>query len=132
MSQELLWLTMTALVTALLWIPYVLERIVSGGLWPALGNPSLDSSSAAPWAARAKQAHVNAVENLVIFAPLVIGVHIAGVGNNLTAAACLVFFAVRTTHFIVYTAGIPIVRTLLFAAGFFAQMALGLTLLGIL
>jgi uncharacterized MAPEG superfamily protein len=41
-----------------------------------------------------------------------------------------VFFYTRLAHYVVYTAGIPVIRTLLFAVGWACQMMLALTLLG--
>ena len=39
MTTELYWLTLTALMTALFWVPYVLNRMVMNGL---LGTLALD------------------------------------------------------------------------------------------
>ena len=76
---------------------------------------------------------MNAVENLVVFAPLALAVHITGSGTHITAAACAVYFFARAAHYIIGILGIPIpFRTAAFFAGFLAQMALAGTLLGIL
>ena len=40
MSRELLWLTLTIGLTALIWVPYILDRIMVRGLWATLANPS--------------------------------------------------------------------------------------------
>ena len=132
MPQELFWLALTTLMTGLLWMPYVLNRIALIGLVGAMANPSPDMAPPPPWAVRAQQAHRNAIENLVVFAPLVVAVHVAGLASPLTATACMVYFFARAAHFVVYTAGIPVLRTLLFFVGFFAQVTLALVLLGVL
>jgi len=131
MSQELMWLTLTVLMTALFWVPYVLNRIAVRGLMGAMANPPADAPPGAAWAERASAAHKNAIENLVVFAALVLTVHVTGLESGFTATACLVYFLARAGHFVVYTAGIPVLRTLVFAVAFFAQLALALRLLGI-
>ncbi len=75
MTSELYWLTLTALMTALFWVPYVLNRIVVGGLGGALAGTSPTSEGHSDWANRAIKAHANAIENLAIFAPVVLIAH---------------------------------------------------------
>lgn len=130
LSPELYWLTLTTVMTAILWVPYILNRIMEMGLWGALKVAGPDAHAKAVWAKRLQAAHVNAVENLVIFAPLAIGVHIMGMGTSLTALAAALYFFTRLVHAVVYTLGIPVARTLSFAVGFIAQVILGFTLLG--
>ena len=38
MSKELYWLTLTAAMTALLWVPYILDRIMVRGAMGATGQ----------------------------------------------------------------------------------------------
>ena len=71
MTRELFWLTLTVILTGLLWIPYILNRCQVRGLTGAMANPSRDAKPHAEWATRLMFAHDNAVENLVVFAPLV-------------------------------------------------------------
>ncbi len=130
LSPELYWLTLTALMTGLLWIPYILQRMVELGIMGALGNLPQDHFEKAPWAMRLKQAHANAVENLVVFAPLALAVHIAGAGNAATATACAIYFFARLAHVVVHAAGIPVVRTLAFVIGWLVVVYLALHLLG--
>ena len=72
MSHELFWLVMTTAMTGLMWLPYILDRIMVRGLMATMANPSPNDKPQSPWAQRLMAAHVNAVENLVIFAPLVL------------------------------------------------------------
>ncbi len=130
LSPELFWLTLTALMTAVIWIPYILNRIAEMGLWAALRNPAPDAHARAAWANRMQASHVNAVENLVVFAPLAIAVHVTGMGTSTTAVAAATYFFARLAHILVYTLGIPGLRTTAFFIGFLAQVVLGLTLLG--
>ena len=63
---------------------------------------------------------------------LVLVVQLQGVGDALTASAAAAYFFARLAHFVIYSAGIPVLRTLCFFIGFAAQMVLALRLLGTL
>ncbi|MCB9947771.1 MAG: MAPEG family protein [Rhodospirillaceae bacterium] len=130
MSEELFWLTLTVAMTGVMWLPYVLNRIAVRGLLGAMGNPKDGEAPHSPWADRMMRAHRNAVENLVLFAALVLTVQTLGLSSPLTQMACLVYFFARLAHFVVYAAGIPVVRTLAFAVGFAAQAVLVVAILG--
>jgi len=132
MTTELYWLVMTCMMTALLFVPYILNRMKEHGIVPALWNPQPDTRPKAPWAERLMRAHANAVENLVVFAPLVLALQVLGVSTALTASACTVYFFVRLAHAILYTFAVPLLRTVAFIIGFGCQMALALTLLRII
>ena len=124
MTTELYWLTLTTLMTALFWVPYVLNRMVMNGLPGTLAGNAPDSSTLSTWAQRAARAHTNAVENLAIFAPIVLTAHVLGISTSTTKAAVVVYFFARLLHFVVYSAGIPAARTLTFTAGWLAQIAI--------
>ena len=132
MKAEIYWLALTALMTALFWLPYILNRLAEMGIGQAVFNPNSDPTPNAPWAKRMMCAHQNAVENLVIFAPLVIVLHLAGASTALTATAAMVYFFARLAHYLVYTFGIPGMRTITFAIGFVCQLIIGLTAIGVL
>ena len=127
-TPELHWLVLTLLMTALFWLPYILNRIIETGVWATLGVPKLRPDAA--WAERLMRAHANAIENLAIFAPLVLAVQFTGINTASTATACMVYLCARLVHMLAYLAAIPVIRTLAFTAGFFCQMVLALTLLG--
>ena len=124
MSRELLWLTLTIGLTAIIWVPYILDRIRVRGLMATLANPSRDNKEQSPWAIRLMFAHDNAIENLAIFAPLVLITDVLNIRNDLTAFACALYFWSRVAHVVIYTAGWPIGRTLAFVGGFIAQLML--------
>jgi uncharacterized MAPEG superfamily protein len=132
MKQELVWLTYTIVMTALFWVPYILNRLKEQGVWPAVANPNANLTPDASWAKRMMNAHKNAVENLVIFAPLVLALQIVNVSTPVTVGACMTYFFARLVHFVVYTMGVPVARTLAFAVGFACQMALAYTLITVL
>ncbi len=132
MSRELMWLTLTVILTGVLWIPYIVDRILVRGPAGAMANPSRRDKPQSAWAQRLYFAHTNAVENLMIFAPLVLILDAQGHSTVATATACAVYFWARVAHVIVYTMGIPVLRTIAFTVGFLAQAALALAVLGIL
>ena len=128
MKTELVYLTWVTALTGLLWIPYILDRISVWGLSEVVGYPA-NPKPQSGWAVRLMKAHANAVENLVVFAALVLVAHAAGISNSATAGACVVFFWTRLVHAIAYTFAVPWLRTLAFAVGFFAQATLAWQLL---
>ena len=128
MKTELLYLVWVTVLTGVMWIPNILDRIAVWGLTEAVGYPENPKPQSA-WARRMMKAHVNAVENLVIFATLVLAAQAANVTNNVTATACVVYFWARVVHLGAYTLAVPWVRTLAFAVGFFAQAAIAWQLL---
>jgi uncharacterized MAPEG superfamily protein len=131
MTKELMWLTLTVVLTGLMWIPYIVDRIIVRGLAGAMANPSRRDKPQSPWAQRLYFAHTNAVENLVIFAPLVLILDALGYSTQWTVIACAVYFWARLAHVIVYTIGVPVLRTLAFAVGFVCQVTLALAVFGL-
>ena len=123
MSDELTYLTYTAILTVLLWVPYILNQITTLGLLNALGYPE-NAHPGADWARRLKAAHYNAVENLVVFATLVLIVEVSGIGSGATAFSSMIFFFARIVHVLSYTFAVPYVRTLSFAVSFFAVIGI--------
>ena len=110
MTPELKYLAYTAVITTLMWIPYILNLIARNRLSDAVGYPA-EPLTMAPWAERLKKAHYNAVENLVVFAVLVLIANALEISNNATTS----YFWARLVHPIAYTFGVPWVRTLSFA-----------------
>lgn len=130
LTPTLHWLVLTVAMTGLLWIPYI------GYLLKALGpvEALMEGGGAEPgdytWAKRAKKAHYNAIENLAVYAPLVLIVCAMRLDGPLTAAAAAAYFYLRTAHFAVYTLGLPLVRTILFLGGVACQGVMLATILG--
>ena len=120
MKTELLYLALVTAFTGLMWIPYVLDRLLVRGLIDAVGYPENPKPQSA-WAQRLMKAHANAVENLVIFATLVLLAHTMGVTSAAIASAAILYFWARIVHAVSYTFGISWIRTFSFTAGFIAQ-----------
>ena len=74
------------------------------------------------WTERATRAHANLTENLAPFAILVLVAHLSGQANDLTALGARIFFWARVAHFLVYTAGITGLRTVIFFVGVAAEI----------
>lgn len=123
MSTELFYLALVSALTGLLWVPYVLDRMVIWGLWDAVGYPA-DPEPQSPWAQRLMAAHANAVENLVVFAALVLTAHALGITGGMLATAAAIYFWARLVHVLAFTFAVPWVRTLAFLVGFLAQAAI--------
>ena len=124
MPKELFWLTLTIAMTGLFWVPYILDRASVRGLSGAMGNPSPSDAPQSAWAQRMMAAHTNAVENLVLFAPLVLILQDLKISNNTTVLACAVYFWARLAHYLIYTFGIPVARTLAFTVAWLATAVL--------
>jgi len=118
-------LALVILFTGLMWIPYTLALIARGGLGAATGNRDAPTELPA-WAGRAKRAHANAVENLVLFAPALLGAVALGADTQVVAQAAHVYLAARIVHYLAYVAGIPFVRTLAFVRGLVATLYLAI------
>ena len=120
MTTDLRYLAYTAILTAALWIPYIVSQVMANGpLEPA--NYKDPSPRPVPlWGKRADRAYLNAVEVFAPFAALVIIAQITGRANAMTAFWAMFFFWMRLGHAIVYLLAVPYVRTLLFTLGFVA------------
>ena len=109
--QMLVWSVALALVQML---------IAVVGAQTQLGLPMLAGNrDAMPvltgWAGRARRAHLNMLESLVIFAAIVLVAHATGETNERTALGAQLFFWGRAAYALVYVAGIPWLRTLVWA-----------------
>jgi uncharacterized MAPEG superfamily protein len=109
MSTDLRYLAFTAILTASLWIPYVVAQVMTNGPLQPRNYVDPTPRPLPLWGKRADRAYVNAVETFAPFAALVIVAH-------LTAS----YFWLRLAHAGVYLLGIPLVRTLLFTFGYVA------------
>ena len=128
MTREIFWLTLSVVLTGLLWLPYIVDRIMVRGFMGAMDNPKPKAKPQSNWAQRLYFAHTNAVDNLVLFAPLVLILDSRNISTDLTATACAVYFWARLVHAGVYAAGIPVLRTLSFFVAWLACAALVLAI----
>lgn len=78
---------------------------------PALAGNREDLPPVTGWAGRARRAHSNMLENLVVFAIVVLVANVAGKTNAMTALGAALFFWARLAYAIIYVAGVPWLRT---------------------
>ncbi len=124
MSPELKYLALTALLTASLWIPYVVAQVVING---PLKPPNYVDPTPRPlplWGQRANRLYMNAVETFAPFAAIVILVQLAGKNDSMTAFWAMSYFWLRVAHAIVYLVAIPYIRTIIFVLGYICVIGL--------
>jgi len=130
LPSELYWLTLTAAYTLLLVFPYAVVRINHIGFLTLLTNPLPgDDPFKEAWAHRAYRAHMNAIENLVVFAPLAIAVIVSDSSNDITAVACAVYFWARVIHAPFYILNTPYIRFISYFVGVCACFVLAYQLI---
>jgi uncharacterized MAPEG superfamily protein len=127
-SPELYALTIISAATAIMWVPYVLARLATRGL-AAIANVDPGVPPDPAWADRARRAHGNAVENLVVFAPIVLTAAMIGVSTQATVVASQVYVAARLAHYALFVAGVPYLRTAAFFVGVIAILVIAVTVL---
>lgn len=120
MTTDLKMLLFVSVITLLMWLPYILAHLANVGIMAGLTYRG-DSTPLPDWAARAKKAHYNAIENLVPFAALVIVAHLTNAANEATAIAAITFFWARVAHYLFYVSAVPFTRTASFAVGWLAM-----------
>lgn len=116
MSTELLMLAAAGGFTLLLTLIQGTRNIIVLGLATAAGN----QHHIAPWSGwndRLNRAIRNQIEAMAVFAPLLVSIEFANLNNETTALGAQLFVLARISHAIVYTAGIPWVRTTAWAIG---------------
>ena len=124
MTTDLTYLALTAVLTAALWIPYIVCQVMTNGL---LEPPNYVDPAQRPvplWGKRADRAYLNAVECFAPFAALVLIAHVSGKSDAMTAFWAMSFFWLRLAHAVVYWLAIPYVRTLVFTLAYVAVVGL--------
>ena len=123
MATEFAYLVWTGILTMLIRIPWMFQKVALRGVVKVSGFPT-DSEPLTGWAHRVWVAHEDAVQNLVVFAILIAGLHVLGESNVWTQAAAAAYFWARLAHFVVYALGVPIAKSVAFAVGYGAQLLL--------
>ncbi len=131
MTTDLTYLALTAMLTAALWIPYVVSQVVTNGFLRPSNYTDPTPRPLPLWGKRADRAYLNAVEVFAPFAALVLIAHLAGRANSTTAFWASFFFWVRLAHAVVYLSGIPYIRTMVFTLGFVAIVGLFWEVIGL-
>lgn len=106
MTTELFVLTLTSVLLASLWIPYIVGVNMQKGDSSAAFDRPADLREMPAWVHRAHRAHLNLLEQFAPFAALVILAHVLGVSNTITGWAVAAFLSVRIVHAIGMISGI--------------------------
>jgi len=110
MKPELMLLGWSVILAIVQVVIAVLGAQMQVGLMTLVGNregfPEIKG-----WAGRAARAHRNMIENLVLFAALVLALAVAGKSNGATVLGAQLFFWGRVAYAGIYLAGIPWART---------------------
>jgi uncharacterized MAPEG superfamily protein len=118
--------------TVLTWIMLVTAPMIRNREWTpdglriGFGNREA-LPEATPLAGRADRAARNMLENMVLFIAAFAAAHAAGKGETTGAA---IFFFARLAYWLVYLAGIPYLRTALWAVGLVGIGMVGLRAIG--
>jgi len=110
MKPELLWLLWAVALTFAQMLVAVSGATLQVGLLALAGNRE-GLAPCTGWAGRAYRAHHNMLENLVLFAALVLVAVISGKTNATTLLGAQLFFWARVAYAGIYLAGIPWLRT---------------------
>ena len=81
------------------------------GLAKLAGNRD-NMPAIAGWGGRAQRAHLNMLENIALFAPLVLIAVFVGKTNDMTLLGAQIFLWARVAYAVIYVAGIIWLRTL--------------------
>jgi uncharacterized MAPEG superfamily protein len=124
-------LRLLAYSAVLAWLMILTASSLRSRIWKGLG-PALSNRDAmppsTPIVGRADRAAANMLENLVIFAVLVLAAHAANVEPSRLDLGARLFFYARVGYFAAYLAGITYLRTALWFVSL-AGMALVLATL---
>lgn len=110
MKPEIMLLVWAVLLAAVQAVVAVQGAVMQVGL-PMLAGNREGLPEIRGWAGRAARAHRNMIENLVLFAALVLVAVVADKTNGTTLLGAQIFFWARVVYAGVYIAGIPWLRT---------------------
>ena len=131
MTTDLWYLAVTALLTASLWIPYVICQTMTNGPLKAHNYKDPTPRPVPLWGMRAHRAYQNAIEVFAPFAVLVLIIFLTGKENSTTMYLTAAFFWLRFAHALAFFSGTAFIRirTVLFTLAFLAVVGLFIELL---
>ena len=131
METAYTYLALSGVLAVLLWTPYILARVFVWGLPTFLNNYPEGFPAKQPeppmWAQRAQRAHLNMVETLPALVAVVLAAGtLAAAGEHETIGMLVkVFFFARIAHAVVYTLGIPFLRTPVYLVSWACVLLIG-------
>ncbi len=135
MNTAYLYLGLSGILTVLLWTPYILSRAITWGIPTFLNNYPKDFPNVQPevplWAKRSQRAHLNMVETLPAFAAVVFAAGTLATSSQYADISmwAQIFFWARVGHAVVYTLGIPYVRTPVYLISWASILMIGSTII---
>jgi uncharacterized MAPEG superfamily protein len=117
MTTELWMLAGTTILFILLLAMQSSISLFTGVSITTLAGDRSDLPAAEGLRGRAARTVNNSVEGMVVFVPLVVIAHLAGISNDLTVMGATIYFWSRVVYVPCYMFGIPWIRTLVFGAG---------------
>ena len=115
MKPELMYLTWAVALTVVQMLIAVSGATLQVGL-PALAGNREGLPPYTGWVGRAYRAHHNMLENLVLFAALVLIAVVSNKTNATTLLGAQIFVWARVAYALIFLAGIPWLRTLVWFA----------------
>lgn len=109
MTVELTMLFWAVILTFVQMLVAVQLTLMEVGLPTLAGNR--EGVAATGMAGRAKRAHANMLENLILFAALVLIVQAADLSSDMTVLGAQIFVFARLVYALIYIIGIPWLRT---------------------
>jgi len=105
-----------ALYFALTWAPAV-RNLLRYGAFKLMGNRDAIPTRHEGKDARPDKALANLGEAMMVFTPLVIVAHVAGLADDFTARGAQLFVVSRAAHAVCYLMGAPVLRTIAYVGG---------------
>lgn len=131
METAYFYLGISGIFTLLLWAPYILARAFTWGIPAFLHSYPEQPPEQPQWAQRAQRVHLNMVETLPAFAAVILaaGALAPQAAEPDIALWAQVFFAARVVHALVFTLGIPYLRTPTYLVSWFATLMIGVMII---
>jgi len=128
MSLDLKYLLFSVLLT------FVQVLIAAAAASQHVGLPTLAGNregmaELTGFSGRARRAHLNMVENMVLFSVLVLVATVTQKANATTAMGALIFFWARLVYAVIYLLGIPWLRTLAWFVSVIGMVIIALQLI---
>jgi uncharacterized MAPEG superfamily protein len=128
MSMDLKYLLFSVLLTFVQVLIAAASANQAVGLNTLAGNRE-GMADLTGFAGRARRAHLNMIENMVLFTALVLIAAVAGKANAMTAMGALIFFWARLIYAAIYLLGIPWLRTLAWAVSVIGMVMIAVQLI---
>ena len=135
METMYFYLALSGVLTILLWTPYILARVFIWGIPTFLNNYPDGYPATQPetplWVKRSQRAHLNMIETMPAFIAVVISAGFLATAADITVIEmwAMVFFYSRIVHAIVYTLGVPYLRTPSYLVSWMSILMIGAAIL---